>query len=243
MNLENDPFREILDDPNVSFDRRADLLMKLDYLNTKFGIYRNFLHSFENNFIDLIGTGKKIRILEVGSGIAGLSRELYLWAKRSNIEVTIYLFDSQADILNLSQSFLSQNGISSEIIIASEKQLEVFNDNEFDFVISLHVIHHIRPISNAVEAINQMLRVAKKGVQINDFHRKPGSVALFKLWNQFFGISKDLSEDGVKSMQRAYDPMELSTMIQNKSYYNKLPGQFKTSIVNPYWEFVAKKSI
>lgn len=243
MNLENDPFREILDDPNVSFDRRADLLMKLDYLNTKFGIYRNFLQSFENNFIDLIGTGKKIRILEVGSGIAGLSRELYLWGKRSNIEVAINLFDSQADILNLSQSVLSQKGIPSEVKIASNEQLTVFTDNEFDFVISLHVIHHIRPISNAVDAINHMLRIASKGVLLNDFHRKPGSVSLFKLWNQFFGISKDLSEDGIKSMQRAYDPTELSNLIQNESYASKLSCRFKTSIVNPYWEFIAKSSI
>ena len=243
MFIENDPFREILDDPNVPFERRSDLLLKLDYLNTKFGVYSNFLENFENNFSDLIGSKRKISVLEVGSGLAGLSRELQKKKKNSNIEVELNLFDSQSDILKFSQDVLKKNGISSEIILASEKQLEVFNDNEFDFVISLHVIHHIRPISNAVEAINQMLRVAKKGVQLNDFHRKPGSVALFKLWNQFFGISKDLSEDGVKSMQRAYDPMELSTMIQNKSYYNKLPGQFKTSIVNPYWEFVAKKSI
>ena len=51
MFIENDPFREILDDPNVTFERRSDLLLKLDYLNTKFGVYRNFLENFENNLM------------------------------------------------------------------------------------------------------------------------------------------------------------------------------------------------
>lgn len=243
MNIEIDPFREILDDPNVSFERRSDLLMKLDQLNMKFGVYENFLQAFEGHFADIIGSRKKIKVLEVGSGLAGLSRELFFWAKKANLDVELNLFDSQEDILNFSQSALSNKGIHAQVKVATDKQLSVFNNDEFDFVISLHVIHHIRPISNAVDAINQMLRVASKGVLISDFHRKPGSVALFKLWNQFFGVSKDLSEDGIKSMQRAYDPMELSNLIQNMSYAQKLPGQFKTSIVNPYWEFVAKGSI
>lgn len=243
MSIDNDPFREILDDPNISFERRSDILLKLDYLNSKFGIYNNFLNSFEVHFKEKLGSTKKFRVLEVGSGLAGLSRELFLWGKKSGVDFELNLFDSQRDILEYSREELLKKGISANINLATDQQLHVFDDNEFDFTISLHVIHHIRPLSIAAEAIDQMLRISKQGVLVNDFHRKPGSVALFKLWNQFFGISQDLSDDGVKSMQRAYDPIQLNELLKAASCSDKFETKFKTSLVNPYWEFIAKSSI
>lgn len=230
-----DPFMEILDDPNVSIERRLGIIKKLDLINMQYGIYKDFIKNFSQILFEKKNSREPASILEVGSGMAGLSREIFKWGNSTQRSFSLHLYDSQQDILDKSQLHLKNLGIDSVAHLATEDHLKIFPDNAFDYVVSLHVIHHIQPIENAVAAINQMLRVSKKGVYLMDFHRKFGSVTLFKIWNTLFGICEDLSSDGIKSMKRAHDPVVLLQNLEKLSYFNKFNVKMKTDLIKPYW--------
>ncbi|MCB0369120.1 MAG: methyltransferase domain-containing protein [Bdellovibrionales bacterium] len=236
-----DPLMEVLDDPSVSFEKRIDLLSKLDLLNTRFGIYKKFINNFES-VLGLSGVqSKNISTFEIGSGLGGLSREVYQSAKNKGLDIEVNLFDSQGDVLQVSQKYLQTLGVENSIFLATDEQLKKIPSESFDYVLSLHVIHHIRPEEEAVAAIQEMRRIARRGVFIMDFHRKFGSITFFKIWNLFFGISEDLNSDGIKSMKRAYNPYELIAKINKED--SKFPFHVKGSLLEPYWYIYCDKSI
>jgi ubiquinone/menaquinone biosynthesis C-methylase UbiE len=241
--INNDPYLEVLDDPSLPLIRRLDVLQKLDIVNAKYGVYKNFISGFAQLLNSSQGSVGNVSILEVGSGMGGVTREIAKWGQRNQTRFSFNLYDSQSDILEISQRYLETHNIEAQKILATPEHLSVFPDNSFDYVVSLHVIHHIQPIETAVRAINEMLRVARKGIYLVDFHRKFGTVGLFKVWNKFFGLSTDLSEDGIKSMKRAYDPKLLGRLMLGQPYYNKFEFEILTKTMAPYWEIRAVESI
>ena len=241
--INNDPYLEVLDDPSLPLIRRLDVLQKLDLVNTKYGVYKNFINGFSQVLTDSKEGSECLSLLEVGSGMGGLTREIAIWGQKNQTSFSFNLYDSQSDILEISQRYLKTQNVDASTILATPEHLSVFPDNSFDYVVSLHVIHHIQPIETAVAAINEMLRVSRKGIYLVDFHRKFGTVGLFKVWNKFFGLSTDLSEDGIKSMKRAHDPKVLAKLMLEQPYYNKFEFEMLTKTMAPYWEIRAAKSI
>ncbi|MCK6597502.1 MAG: class I SAM-dependent methyltransferase [Bdellovibrionaceae bacterium] len=228
---------EVLDDPSLPLLRRLEVIMALDKVNKQYGVYQSFIKGFERFFNKKYISSEKVSLFEVGSGLGGLSREIEFWGRKRGVSFDLNLYDTQEDVLQVAEELLASQGVNVAKHIASGNYLQDYADNSFDYVISLHVIHHIRPVNEAAKALKEMMRIAKKGVYVVDFHKKWGSVTLFKVWNSLFGINQDLSEDGIKSMQRAYSPEELERLIHNEdpSLANQL--HFKSHFLKPYWEF------
>lgn len=238
-----DPYMEVLDDPSLPLLRRLEVIMALDKVNQQYGVYQSFIKGFEHVLDKEAASTGRVSLFELGSGLGGLSREIELWGKKQGFYFDLNLYDTQEDVLQTAQELLASQGVRATKHVATENYLQDYADNSFDYVISLHVIHHIRPVSEASKALKEMMRVAKKGVYVLDFHRKWGSVTLFKLWNSLFGINQDLSDDGVKSMQRAYSPEELERLFFQTDSSLENQFQFVTHFLKPYWEFKFVKKV
>jgi len=236
--MNQDPYQETLDDPNLPFSVRWPLIEEINSTNHRFGIYKTFLKDWNGWALNALAGQKKFSVLEVGSGSGGLSLEIQKWAMKNNLQADINLYDSQADVLEESLKKFDIN--KPKVHIATDKHLKVYPDNAFDFIISLHVIHHIQPIDVAASAIEEMLRVSKFGIFIIDLENKFLSVPFARFWNKITGVSSELSEDGIKSILRSYNPTSLISSLRPNTI-QEYEITTKRFFFVPYWRISSSK--
>ncbi len=231
-NIEVDEFQELLDNPNLPFDKRWSLISEIDRSNKIYGIYKMFTTEFEKA-LKKNPNLKTISILDVGSGSAGLSVYLEKWMLKKGIEIEVNLYDSQIDVLHESKKKFSKSHVN--IHQATSEHLKVYKENSFDFVVCLHVIHHIHPHQVAVSAIEEMHRIASKGVIVVDIDYRPAFIPMAEFINFAIGISKDLRSDGYKSMKRAYNLKNLLKNMNLITINKKFNITTQNKFFMPYW--------
>ena len=128
-----------------------------------------FLEGFKKNIIPLI-RGKKLKILEIGCGPVAYSR----YYKNVNNNCEIFVCDLNERILQASKHF-DEYGKVDYYFISDILNLP-FQDNTFDYVIGVSVLHHISEIENAIKEI---FRVLKRGGYYLGIY-EPISCNLFK---------------------------------------------------------------
>lgn len=239
--MNKDPYQEKLDDPNLPFDLRWPLINEIDSTNHRFGIYKMFIRDWDKWAMKQLGKQKNFSVLEVGSGSGGLSLEIRKWAEKRGLNVTLHLYDAQEDVLTESLNKFDHQ--KPEIHVASKDHLKVYPNQAFDFVISLHVIHHIQPFTAAVSAMGEMMRISKKGIFVVDLENKFLAVPFAKFWNKLTGVTPDLSEDGIKSIKRSYFAEDLKNALlaaNDKTHNQKL--NVKKLFFVPYWRISSSQN-
>jgi ubiquinone/menaquinone biosynthesis C-methylase UbiE len=236
-----DPYQEMLDDPSLPFELRWALISEIDSTNRRFGVYRNLLSDWDAWMKGQdLPQQERLSVLEVGSGSGGLSREVRNWGQGRGLDLDMHLYDSQEDVLNESLKQFDEDA-RPVTHVATDTHLEVFPDQAFDYVISLHVIHHIRPFETAVSALEQMLRIARRGVFVIDFENKPWAVPFAQVWNRLFRVSPMLSSDGIKSLKRAYAPGEVIRALSESELARDFRLDMKRYPFVPYWRLRATR--
>ncbi len=204
--------QEQIDSPDIPLQQRLELLQALDQSNVRLGVYLLFLFRFRR-FIRGFDMDKPLKLLEVGPGLGGLSMRL---ARRlaSCLPVEVHLIDIHEDVLQVAQSRLQEAGIKCVYHLARTKHLEQFQDNQFDFVYSLHVLHHIHPRIEMAKALEQSIRISSKGFFHFDFHRSLLEPFFFWSFQHIFRFKAELIEDGRKSFRRSYSQAQFQFSIQ-----------------------------
>lgn len=204
---------EILDDPSVDIEVRKKLMLELDRTNLKYGTYAQFCRHFFVWLERLNLKNKNISILEIGSGSGGLAREI-LKNVNGPWNIGYSLMDLDSNILNWAQGRLQEQGLSCKTFLSTDEHLSQFLDDTFDIVISLHVIHHIHPVSQVRSMFQNVYRISRVGFFMADFERRFGNVVMAKVVNTLSGLSKELNSDGVKSVKRAYTSSEIEDCLK-----------------------------
>jgi cyclopropane fatty-acyl-phospholipid synthase-like methyltransferase len=96
------------------------------------------------------------RILDVGSGTG---RHIIFFSK---LDFEMYGFDASPKGLSLTRQWLTEEGLSAELINHRMEVRFPYDDNYFDAVISIQVIHH-NEMKNIIFTISEIERVLKKG--------------------------------------------------------------------------------
>lgn len=208
--------QEMLDDPAVPIGTRKELLIELDRSNRKFGTYESFVGRFQQ-FLEGGAFARlpiPCRILEIGSGSGDLVRHISEWAQARGIVFEFHLMDIDPQILAWAQTRLAQRGISAHVHVAGDQHLAQFGNGEFDFIYSMHVLHHIQPYEQLKTAMHEATRVANRGVFMVDFDRRFYGVTMARLWNRAHRIDKRIAKDGVISLRRAYSNREVRDLCR-----------------------------
>lgn len=204
--------QEILDLDSISLEQRKLLLLELDETNVRRGVYKNFIKEFKALMLDGLllqhGASRKFRLLEIGSGNGGLAREILEMA-RGTIDIEYHMMDMNIDVLKWAQDRLRKNGHDVVIHPSTEVHLAQFKDEEFDIVISLHVLHHIHPLASLGAMFWQIQRMCALGFFMVDFERRYGNVLIGTLDNSFHRVIPSQRTDGIKSLRRAYSKDEI----------------------------------
>lgn len=232
-----DPYQEYLDDSSRPFEKRWGLISELDRVNRVLP-YRIFIKKWDRWFQKNYKGIAKISILEIGSGSGGLSEELLKWGRANNIQIDLHLYDSQEDILIESQKRFAEP--KPALHVATDQHLKVYDEKKFDFVVSFQVLHHIRPLTIASDALLQMHRIARLGVFVADLEQRPFNVMVTRIYTFFLSVSDDLRHDGVNSVRRAYESKDLLTEIQKDPILTDFNVVLKRLFV-PFFIFMSNR--
>ena len=211
--------QEALDDPKLPIELRKKYLTELDRTNRVLGVYKTVIKEFFSFLKTQAPKNKTLKILEIGSGSGGLAREILRAPPDHDFAIEYHIMDLDPEIL----SWVVANHASENLTIhkheSKDAHLKQFQDNEFDFIICVQVLHHIHPLATVADMFNDVRRVAKQGFWMADFERKFLNPLFFVVGN--FAASTDplLMEDGRKCLNRSYTLGEFQNAFGQQTHW------------------------
>jgi ubiquinone/menaquinone biosynthesis C-methylase UbiE len=88
-----------------------------------------------------------------------------------------------------------------------------FNDRSFDVVMASLFFHHLSD-DDCVRVLQQMWRIARRRIIVNDLHRHAVAYLSIRLLTRAFSRSRMVRNDGPVSVLRAFRPAELSAIAK-----------------------------
>lgn len=197
---------ELLDRPDNVSDILAGNLDDLRRVNRWLGGSWLTIHALDRLTSDL-RTGDDLTILDVATGGADIPRSMVAWGRRRGFRVQVHATDVNLQVLELARSV---DPSTVTFAVADACHLP-FPEASFDLATCSLALHHFAP-ADAVVALREMRRVAKRGIIVNDLVRNwLGYVGAWVL-GQTLTRNPLTRHDAPLSARRAYTRSELATL-------------------------------
>ena len=161
----------------------------------------------------LLGGMDGASILDVGTGAADIPLALLDRAKRHGRWRHVTAVDSRREVIDAARTafpdLLSTPGLVMEV--ADGRSLP-YGDRDFDVSHASLVIHHLEP-ADAVTFLQELARVARNGVVVNDLVRSRLTFAGAWLASHLFSTNRYTRHDAPLSARRAYSQVELGGLL------------------------------
>jgi len=145
--------------------------------------------------------GHNLSMLEVASGAADVPGAALEWSRKLHIQLSAISCDRSFSHL--------KNGVPA--VVGDALRLP-FADESFDLVSCCLFAHHLDP-SDVVQFAQESLRVARVALLINDLVRSPVHLLLARMGRRLWR-SRLTRHDSVVSVQQAYTPAEMRSLLQ-----------------------------
>ncbi|MGI8658956.1 MAG: methyltransferase domain-containing protein [Candidatus Limnocylindria bacterium] len=152
----------------------------------------------------LIDRGGPAHVIDVGTGQA----DIPLAFAKEGWQVSAV--DANPEVLGIARRATAQE--SRIVVVEADAHALPFPDDAFDVAHGSLLIHHLDP-SDAISALREMRRVARRGVVINDLRRGMFPLAATAVSVMALGRSGVTRADGVASARRAYTLPELDRLL------------------------------
>lgn len=164
------------------------------------------------NFLDRVvheqGTGKCLRIVDVGFGDGDMLRAIARWAWQRGVEVELVGVD-----INPKSAAVAVAATAD--VMAIDYQTGDYADlsgGGWDVIVSSLVAHHMTH-EQLIAFLRFMEREARAGWFINDLHRHGFAWWGYPLLARLFGWHHIVRQDGQLSIARSYKPAEWPPML------------------------------
>ena len=177
---------------------------------------------------------RSFSVLDVGAGSGELLRVAAKWARET---------DRQASLVGLELNERSARAILDESpefpeissVRANGFQLPFRNDS-FDFAIQSLTLHHFDD-EGAVRILQEMGRVAARGIFVIDLRRSPVAYFFYTTVARLFLHNRLIREDGALSILKSWKPEELENLgrrahLENVKVEEHFPARLILSAVS-----------
>lgn len=149
---------------------------------------------------------REFSVLDVGCGSGELLRSIARFARRSPRPACELV---GLDLNEISARIAESNSSDfPEIAVLRGDAFRLpFADGSFDYAISSLFFHHLTDEQIPV-VLDEMSRVARRGVFVIDLHRHAAAFALYKLFCFAFRISPLVTHDGSLSIRKGFRPAD-----------------------------------
>jgi SAM-dependent methyltransferase len=155
-----------------------------------------------------LGRGDSLRVIDVATGGADIPVAVVKWADRRDLRAHVLATDRSAEVLRLAEC---PEVDRVEFAIADACHLP-FTDESFDVAICSLVLHHLSP-EDAVSMLQEMGRVARRGIVVNDLVRNWPGYAGAWLFSHALTRNPLTRHDAPLSARRAYTRREMTTLF------------------------------
>jgi SAM-dependent methyltransferase len=175
---------EWMDEPNADPGELRRSLRFIRRVNRLFGYTRSTLGRL-SGFSRRWKAGETIRILDVATGSADVPRAILRWADRQpgKFDVRVVGLDLHAAT---AQAALAEGRDPRLHILRGDALSLPFADGSFDYALTSMFLHHLDD-ADAVRALSEMARVARRGVIAADLLRHRRAYAWITLFTAFAG--------------------------------------------------------
>lgn len=195
---------ELMDDFSIR-DKRLDLaLRELKIINKFLGgisVTKAGLKYFFGS------TSAKLVVIDVGSG----SSDNLIASKNKFPQLQIISVDINPRALSNSENTL--------VKINSDAFELPFKDRSCDIIHAALFLHHF-PEDQIKNLLKEFLRVAKRGIIINDLQRSYLALAGIKILTTFLSKSEMIKNDGPLSVKRGFVKLELKNLLTEAGINN-----------------------
>jgi len=172
---------------------------------------------------------RSFSVLDVGAGSGELLRVAAKWARETDRQASLVGLElnerSARAILDESREFPE---ISS--VRANGFQLPFRNDS-FDFAIQSLTLHHFDD-EGAVRILQEMGRVAARGIFVIDLRRSPVAYFFYTTIARLFLHNRLIREDGALSILKSWTPEELENLARRAHLENvKVEEHFPARLI------------
>ena len=190
---------ELMDDPALDAGTYRAVLHDLAKVNHTTFAYRPTLDFLAR----AVGSGKSLRLLDVGFGDGDMLRQIARWTRRRGIAAVLTGIDlnprSVAAALEASSRATQIRYLAGDYAVLAGEG--------FDCVISSLVAHHMSH-EQLIAFLRFMDRESAVGWFVNDLHRHGFAHATFPLLASLMGWHRIVRLDGATSIARSFRPAE-----------------------------------
>lgn len=149
---------------------------------------------------------RRVSVLDVAAGSGELLRVAAAWTRKKKREGSFTALELNA---RSARAVLENARGRDEIFSIRGDALSLpFAAGSFDYAISSLFTHHLNDLE-AVQALQELNRVARRRIFIIDLHRHPIAYYLYRTVGRLFLHNRLLREDGALSILRSFKPDEL----------------------------------
>lgn len=193
---------EIMDQKEVDVQQLENTYRQFKVINLLLSRWNSI---YKREIRPLLSRGKENTLLDIGFGGGDVPLHLSQLAKNDgyNLKITAIEIDERA--FRFTQNLEKPDDVLFRLSSSTDL---VKKNQQFDFVISNHVLHHLNP-----EQFHQIMKeaklLAKKKVIFNDIERSFTGYVLFNLFSRIIFSNSFITADGVISIKRSYRKKEL----------------------------------
>jgi ubiquinone/menaquinone biosynthesis C-methylase UbiE len=161
---------ELMDDPGVDKAALATSLRFIRGVNRWLGGTRAVLGHVKR-WSRRWNADQEVTFLDVATGSADIPLALVRWARPRGFRVRVVGLDLHATTLELAREHVNRFAEKDAITLVRGDALALpFADRSIDYVMCSMFLHHLSD-ADAARAVSEMVRVARRGVIVNDLRR------------------------------------------------------------------------
>jgi len=148
-------------------------------------------------------------VIDVGAGSGELLRVVATWAREEKHKATLTGVELNArSALSIAESSRAFSEITA---VRGDAFRLPFADHQFDYALCSLFTHHFKD-AEVVRILEEMHRVASRGIYVIDLHRHPIAYWFYTTVGRLFLHNRLIREDGALSILRSFKPEELLTL-------------------------------
>ena len=197
---------EWMDRPGVDADALRDSLRFIRHVNSLLGYTRATISHLER-FSRSWKRHRVVRIIDFATGSADVPLAILRWADEKKWQVEVVGIDLHPITSQIAEEQVANDNRLS--IVRADAMATPFEDESFDYALTAMFLHHLDE-PDAVRVLNEMNRVARRGIIAADLvrnRRAYGWISLFTLFS-----SDMIRHDARVSVAQAFSRAEVLSM-------------------------------
>jgi SAM-dependent methyltransferase len=181
------------------------------------------------------GGVSELSVLDVATGDADVPRAILRWGHQQGYQVSVTAIDSNSKVLRVAKE--ASQGVADLSFMEGDARSLSFPDDSFDCVLLSLTLHHFDD-ATAARVMQEMMRVARREIIINDLRRGYLPAALIWLVTRLMGMNRLTRNDAPLSVLRARTMGEYRDLVRQAGITSA--HVYK----HPFWRvaIVARKS-